>query len=1058
MKDRKQPLDLLPSMAARFNQRMRLCLVAILLTGLSEGQVFAQTGQIDISKVTKMPKMPSPYIMRDWKKVAIRYDSLIFSLNATGTYFPVMKLKLNGGVNYPLLQPILLDSYVGSLSNGTQAEAINIIPAIVGASLVGVNKSSQNGTDWTIKVKDFFNKANGQNVYLNSYSSTSGSDWWYDLMPNVFFYQLYSQYPTTQDFGSQFITVADRWLGAVNAMGGSTMPWTLPQMNYRAFNLATMTPNSNDVSEPESAGTIAWLLYHAYLKTGNKKYLEGAQQAMGFLSGLNFDPAYEIQLPYGSFIAAKMNAELGTKYDVEKMINWSFNQSAQRNWGTIVGNWGGKDVSGLVGEVNDSTTGYAFTMNGFEQAAALVPLVKYDKRFARSIAKWVLNLANASRLFYPQYLPQSNQDDFNWSSANDPHSVIAYEALKQNWNNTNLYGGTGDAVRNMWAHTNLGLYGSSHVGYLAALVDTTNAHGILLLDVNKTDFFGQNAFPSYLVYNPGGSSASVTLQLGANTFDIYDAISEKILFTGAAGNFSINAPSDSVLFLVYLPQGATPVAKDGKYLLGNNVVDYHYGYHFSGKLRIKSLDAADTLVQFNQKVPVYSSIENATGAATFNWYLNGAPVQSSLDSLFNWTVPQVAGQYELLLKVKSGADSVQDSLHFHVVQHIPVPPVVTGITMDSTWYSAGSTATLICHASNAGGGLLEYQWSVTGGTIVDQTDSLIHWRAPQNDGLFPISCKVTNLDLLATTVQQPVLVKKRSASVTAPFAYYPFDGDVRDYSGNGRDAVLQGVQLTSDSRGEPNKAYSFSSSSDVIYVNNDAGLNFQDQITLSFWVKLDAVTQESYALSHGSYEERWKVSVLQNNKLRWTVKTTTSTKDLDSSFPLLLNHFYHFAVVYTGYSMELYADGMLDTFMADSGPMATAAKEVTFGKKDLSTGSYHLNGTLDEVRIYDQALAPGEIATLKTLWNNITETGHGSNHSLGLYPNPSHGILNVIGIDQPVANITLMDVTGRKINATYSYLESDNVIQIEFSAANPGMLIVKIETATGVIYRKVMVF
>lgn len=39
-------------------------------------------------------------------------------------------------------------------------------------------------------------------------------------------------------------------------------------------------------------------------------------------------------------------------------------------------------------------------MNGFQQAAALAPVAKYDKRYARAIGKWLLNIANASRLFY----------------------------------------------------------------------------------------------------------------------------------------------------------------------------------------------------------------------------------------------------------------------------------------------------------------------------------------------------------------------------------------------------------------------------------------------------------------------------------------------------------------------------------------------------------------------------------------------------------------------------------------------------------------------------------
>ena len=84
------------------------------------------------------------------------------------------------------------------------------------------------------------------------------------------------------------------------------------------------------------------------------------------------------------------------------------------NWGAIVGTWGGYDVDGLIGEVN-GTNDYAFLMNTFEQVGALVPLVRYDDRFARAIGKWVLNAANAARLFYTNYLPDQNQDSEEWA-------------------------------------------------------------------------------------------------------------------------------------------------------------------------------------------------------------------------------------------------------------------------------------------------------------------------------------------------------------------------------------------------------------------------------------------------------------------------------------------------------------------------------------------------------------------------------------------------------------------------------------------------------------------
>src|SRR5688572_5763002 len=95
---------------------------------------FAQVGQIAINRVQLMPNVPSPYMMRNWKTVATQYDQLIFSTTATGQYLPLISL-MPQGVNYPALSPILLQTYVGTTSIN-QAEAINIIPAIVGASLM----------------------------------------------------------------------------------------------------------------------------------------------------------------------------------------------------------------------------------------------------------------------------------------------------------------------------------------------------------------------------------------------------------------------------------------------------------------------------------------------------------------------------------------------------------------------------------------------------------------------------------------------------------------------------------------------------------------------------------------------------------------------------------------------------------------------------------------------------------------------------------------------------------------------------------------------------------
>jgi len=63
---------------------------------------------------------------------------------------------------------------------------------------------------------------------------------------------------------------------------------------------------------------------------------------------------------------------------------------------------------------------------------------------------------------------------------------------------------------------------------------------------------------------------------------------------------------------------------------------------------------------------------------------------------------------------------------------------------------------------------------------------------------FRLPAWFSNRDLLTATAGLPALVKKMSQGITSPFAYYPFDGDVRDYSGNGRDGILSGAQLAPD--------------------------------------------------------------------------------------------------------------------------------------------------------------------------------------------------------------------------------------------------------------------
>ena len=77
--------------------------------------------------------------------------------------------------------------------------------------------------------------------------------------------------------------------------------------------------------------------------------------------------------------------------------------------------------------------------------------------------------------------------------------------------------------------------------------------------------------------------------------------------------------------------------------------------------------------------------------------------------------------------------------------------------------------------------------------------------------------------------------------LTGLVAYYPFNGDANDESGNGYNGVVSGAFLTSDRFEQTGKAYNFTfngTSSDKIQVAGTSGLNFSSGgFSVSGWYR-----------------------------------------------------------------------------------------------------------------------------------------------------------------------------------------------------------------------------
>ncbi len=397
---------------------------------ISQTVACGQKNQTPIPAVEKMPNLPPGYVLRDWKKVARDFDAIAFDFNRTGQFLPLPWWD-NGKVDYDLTG-FAMPAYIGDLRQTPQSnnyDAITCFGAVLGATLAGIDKSDQSGHNWVEMLKIYYSRKNGTNLYLNNPGSKSGQSFWYELLPSLLFYQIFDRYRDTPEMKEQFIAIADRWYQGCVSLGATDK--AAPDFDHTSFNFTTGQPFDNPKwKEPDAAAGVAYLEYLAFAETKDKKYLQGANWALQFLDERSVNPFYEILMPYAAYASARMNAEQGTKHQTEKFVNWTFDGSNKRKWGVVVEDWNGTPAHGLMGSVYP-THEYAFTMNSFLAPGVMVPIVRYDDRYARAMGKWVLNVAANSRYFYADAWKPEQQTSWEWASKNDPSFSIAYEGLRK---------------------------------------------------------------------------------------------------------------------------------------------------------------------------------------------------------------------------------------------------------------------------------------------------------------------------------------------------------------------------------------------------------------------------------------------------------------------------------------------------------------------------------------------------------------------------------------------------------------------------------------------------
>lgn len=377
----------------------------------------------ELPSIAQMPDMPKPFVLRDWKKVATDFDRFVFDASKDGQHLPLYWEESSREVNG--FDGFGLPSYVGDSRQNPQSnahEAITTMSAVLGGTLVGLDKSEH-----AAKLRAKFHRKDGIGLYLNHFSTT-GDSFWYDTLPSLLFLHLYSHYPEIPGYRDQLISTANVWRDTMVRLGASEN--TLADFDHTGFDFAKKRPIDRGWKEADVAAGIACIEYLAYLATDEPKYKQAASWALDWMAQREENPFYENLAPYGAYTSARLNAEQGTHYPTRKFIEWTLNGKNPRKWGAILEKWNNTEVYGLIGSVYPRYE-YAFTMNSFQAVGVMAPIARYEERYARDIAKWILHVAVNGRYFYPNAWPAEGQSSWQWAAKHDPDFCIPYEGIRK---------------------------------------------------------------------------------------------------------------------------------------------------------------------------------------------------------------------------------------------------------------------------------------------------------------------------------------------------------------------------------------------------------------------------------------------------------------------------------------------------------------------------------------------------------------------------------------------------------------------------------------------------
>jgi chitodextrinase len=215
------------------------------------------------------------------------------------------------------------------------------------------------------------------------------------------------------------------------------------------------------------------------------------------------------------------------------------------------------------------------------------------------------------------------------------------------------------------------------------------------------------------------------------------------------------------------------------------------------------------------------------------------------------------------------------------------------------------------------------------------------------------------LDLYNEQNETPVFTEELVAE-------YTFTGNTNDGTVFNNHATSSNALLTKDRFDAANHAMSFNGVDSKVTAGNSPQLQ-SDYATVSFWVNLRELPAqgEYFLLSHGGWQERWKISLPAHGKPVWTTNHSGGISDMDSGDGNVLTpgEWTHVVMVHDTDQDRIYFDGVRVAEKNVGGTLNSTTRNFGIGYNPIDEGNF-TNGLIDDVQVYNVALTDAEIAAL----------------------------------------------------------------------------------------------